>query len=125
MKQITIEQIKKIHSELIKETGGSDGIRDEGLLESAVYAPFQTFDGEALYPSIQQKATKLCIGLIQNHPFIDGNKRIGIHVLLIFLAINGIVLSYTQADLIQIGLALADNKMAEAELLKWIVDHET
>lgn len=124
MKYLTIKQIKQLHSELIRETGGSDGLRDEGLLESAVYAPLQTFDGEALYPSIQQKAAKLGTGLIQNHPFVDGNKRTGIHVMLVFLAVNGIVLSYTQADLIQVGLALADSKMDDVQLLQWIVTHE-
>ena len=124
MKQINIEQIKLIHSELVKETGGSDGLRDISLLESAVYAPFQTFDRESLYPSVQQKAAKLCAGLIQNHPFVDGNKRTGVHIMLIFLIINGIEISYTQAELIEIGLALADNKMKEQELVKWIIAHE-
>lgn len=124
MKQINIEQIKLIHSELIKETGGSNGLRDISLLESAVYAPFQTFDGESLYPSIQQKAAKLCLGLIQNHPFVDGNKRIGVHIMLIFLKINGIEISYTQSELIETGLALANNKMKEQALVKWIIEHE-
>ncbi len=124
MKQINIEQIKLIHSELVKETGGSDGLRDISLLESAIYAPFQTFDKEALYPSIQQKAAKLCSGLIQNHPFVDGNKRTGVHIMLIFLIMNGIEISYTQAELIEIGLALADGKMNEQALVKWIIEHE-
>lgn len=124
MNLITVEQIKLIHSDLIKETGGSDGLRDPGLLEAAAFTPFQTFDGEALYPSVQQKAAKLCTGLIKNHPFIDGNKRIGVHIMLVFLVINGIELIYTQDELIQIGLSLADNRMNEAELLKWIIEHE-
>ena len=85
MKQISIEQIKLIHSELVKETGGSDGLRDISLLESAIYAPFQTFDRESLYPSVQQKAAKPCAGLIQNHPFVDGNKRTGVHIILNYL----------------------------------------
>lgn len=89
-----------------------------------MYAPFQTFDEEALYPSIQQKAAKLCAGLIQNHPFVDGNKRIGIHVMLIFLIINGIEICYTQAELIHIGLALANGSMDDTLLVKWIIEHE-
>lgn len=124
MKQIRIEQIKLIHHSLVTETGGSGGIRDMSLLESAMYAPFQTFDGEALYPSIQQKAAKLCTGLIQNHPFIDGNKRIGIHTMLIFLSINGIDISYTGSELIQIGLEITDGKMNDIALVKWIINHE-
>lgn len=79
------EQVKYLHGRLIEATGGSDGIRDEGLLDSALTSPFQTFGQEELYPSIPRKAARLCYGLIQNHVFIDGNKRIGIYVMLIFL----------------------------------------
>ncbi len=81
MKMLTKEQIILLHRELIKETGGTDGIRDEGLLESALSAPFQSFDGIASFPSIQQKAARLGFGLIKNHAFIDGNKRIGVHAI--------------------------------------------
>lgn len=125
MKQISVKQVRLIHSSLVQETGGSDGVRDIDLLKSAMYAPFQTFDGEYLYPSVQKKASKLCTGLIQNHPFIDGNKRIGIHTMLIFLAINGVDISYTQSELVQIGLEIANGKMNDIMLLKWIIEHET
>ena len=84
-----------LHSHLIAETGGVDGLRDEGMLESAMNAPFQSFAGEEVYPSLQQKAARLCFGLVKNHPFIDGNKRIGTHAMLVFLALNGIELDYT------------------------------
>ncbi len=79
MKRLTKEQVLLLHSALTQETGGSDGIRDEGLLESALETPFQSFGGSDVYPSIQQKAARLGFGLIQNHAFIDGNKRIGAH----------------------------------------------
>lgn len=125
MKMLSVEQIKLIHGELIRETGGLDGVRDVGLLESAVLAPLQTFDDEALYPSMQQKAARLCIGLIQNHPFVDGNKRIGIHAMLVFLNLNGVELAYTQEEITSVGLALANNKMDESGLLKWIISHES
>ena len=69
------EQIVSLHKELIEETGGIHGLKDEGMLESALAAPFQTFDGEELYPSIYQKAARLGFGLASNHAFIDGNKR--------------------------------------------------
>ena len=79
MKTLSQKQILALHSALIKEFGGSDGVRDEGLLESALAAPFQTFGGEPVYPSLQAKAAQLGFGLVCNHPFVDGNKRIGAH----------------------------------------------
>ena len=90
------EQILQLHIDLIKATGGSDGIRDEGMLDSALNSPFQSFGGKELYPSIQAKAAQLCFGLIKNHAMIDGNKRLGTHVMLVFLALNGYELSYSQ-----------------------------
>ncbi|MDR2568732.1 MAG: Fic family protein, partial [Oscillospiraceae bacterium] len=76
MKKLSKEQVLLLHCELINAHGGSDGIRDESLLDSAISAPFQTFGGQSMFPSIQQKAVRLGYGLIMNHPFIDGNKRI-------------------------------------------------
>ena len=90
MKRLNKEQVIRIHSMLIDQTGGSDGIRDEGLLESALNAPFQTFDGDYIYRTIKAKAAKLGYFLVKNHPFIDGNKRIGILVMITFLEINGV-----------------------------------
>ena len=84
------EQIKRLHAKMIEATGGSDGIRDEGLLESALAAPFQTFDGEELYPSILGKIARMTYGIITNHPFVDGNKRIGTYVMLVLLELNHI-----------------------------------
>ena len=95
MRKLTKEQILRLHSELIRETGGSDGLRDEGLLDSALCAPFQGFGGLDTFPSLQQKGARLGYGLICNHAFIDGNKRIGVHAMLVFLALNGIELVYT------------------------------
>lgn len=79
------EQVIKLHSSLIAKTGGMDGIRDENLLDSALKSPFQTFDGSKLYPDILDKASQLCYSLVGNHPFADGNKRIGVHLTLLFL----------------------------------------
>ena len=90
MIRLSKPQILLLHEQLIAETGGSSGLRDEGMLDSALNAPFQTFGGEDVYPSLQQKAARLCFGLVKNHPFVDGNKRIGAHVMLVFLALNGI-----------------------------------
>ena len=123
MIKLTKEQVVSIHSSLIKASGGTDGVRDDGLLESALESPFQTFDGHDLYPSIIQKAARIGYSLVSNHPFIDGNKRIGIHIMLVFLAINGIDISCTQEDLINIGLSLADDTMTFEELSVWLSSH--
>lgn len=123
MIKLTKEQVISIHSSLIKASGGTDGVRDEGLLESALESPFQTFDGHDLYPSIIQKAARIGYSLVSNHSFIDGNKRIGIHIMLVFLAINGIDISCTQEDLIKIGLSLADDTMTFEELSVWLSSH--
>ena len=88
MKRLTKRQILLLHEQLLQEFGGTPGVRDEGLLDSALAAPFQTFDGQSLYPSVQAKAAQLGFGLVCNHPFVDGNKRIGTHVMLVFLALN-------------------------------------
>lgn len=118
------QQILLLHSQLISETGGSDGLRDVGLLESAINSPFQQFGNEDLYPTIQKKASRLCFGLVNNHPFIDGNKRIGAHVMLVFLALNGIELEYTQDDLSSTILKLASNEISYQQLTKWIINHQ-
>lgn len=118
------KQILLLHSQLIAETGGSDGLRDSDLLDSALNAPFQTFDSSPLYPTLQQKAARLGYSLVNNHPFVDGNKRIGIHVMLVFLAINGLELQYEQSHLIEVGFALASGTMDDQALLRWILEHQ-
>ena len=118
------QQILLLHSQLISGTGGSDGLREVGLLESAINSPIQQFGNEDLYPTIQQKASRLCFGLVNNHPFIDGNKRIGAHVMLVILALNGIELEYTQDDLSSTILKLASNEISYQQLTKWIINHQ-
>lgn len=124
MRRLTKEQVVLLHRELIKETGGTEGIRDEGLLESALNAPFQSFDGMDSFPSIQQKAARLGFGIIKNHAFVDGNKRIGTHVMLVFLALNGIELDYTQEELSDIILNVAAGDCSFENLVKWIINHQ-
>jgi len=123
MKRLTKDQVINMHSLLIKSSGGSDGIKDVGLLESALNAPFQTFAGEDIYITIQSKAAKLGYFLVNNHPFIDGNKRIGILVMLVFLEINGMEVACTDNELITLGLGLADGLVSDKHLLNWIIDH--
>lgn len=117
------EQVTKIHSSLIAKTGGLDGIRDKNLLDSALKVPFQTFDGKDLYPDILDKATQLCFSLINNHPFSDGNKRIGIHLTLLFLKINNVQLNYVQQELIDLGFGIASSKLQKNDIRKWFENH--
>lgn len=124
MIRLTKEQIILLHSQLIQETGGSEGIRDENLLESAIETPFQSFGGEELYPSIQAKAARLCYGLVKNHPMIDGNKRIGTHVMLVFLMMNGYELKYTQKKLSDTILEVASGEKTYEALLEWVLEHQ-
>ena len=123
MKIITKKQILLLHEHLLRETGGAAGLRDEGLLDSAVSAPFQSFDGTELFPTVIEKAARLCFGLVKNHAFIDGNKRIGAHSMLVFLAINDTELTYTQEELTNIILGVASGKIDYEDLLSWIKTH--
>ena len=124
MIRLSKSQILLIHDQLISETGGSSGLRDEGMLDSALNAPFQTFGGEDVYPSLQKKAARLCFGLVKNHPFVDGNKRIGAHVMLVFLALNGIELQHSQTELSDVILQLAAGEIEVTDLLHWILAHQ-
>ena len=124
MIRLTKGQIIILHTHLIKETGGIDGIRDESILESAIAAPFQTFGDQELYPSVQQKAARLGYGLIKNHAFIDGNKRIGVHTMLVFLSLNGIELSYSQQQLSDTILKVASGEYSFDDLLDWVLNHQ-
>ncbi|UTC52824.1 type II toxin-antitoxin system death-on-curing family toxin [Treponema sp. OMZ 803] len=117
------EQVVKIHRSLIEKTGGMDGIRDAQLLDSALKTPFQTFGGNNLYPDILDKASQLCYSLIENHPFIDGNKRIGVHLMLLFLKLNNIEVNYSQQELVDFGLDIASGKMSKNDIKGWIIEH--
>ena len=118
------EQVVKLHSSLIKKTGGLDGVRDENLLDSTLKSPFQTFEGNDLYPEILDKAAQLCYSIIQNHPFVDGNKRIGVHLSLLFLKLNDINLLYLQQELIDFGFSIASGKMPKDDIKKWFIKHK-
>lgn len=124
MKTLSKEHVLMLHSRLIETTGGSGGIRDESMLDSALFNPFQSFGGEELYPSVQRKAAQLCFGLVKNHPMIDGNKRLGTHVMLVFLALNGYEMSYSQQELSDVILALASGEIGVEDILKWILEHQ-
>lgn len=124
MKRLSKAHILRMHRELVEETGGHTGLRDEGLLESALETPFQSFGGTDAYPSIQKKGARLGFGLIQNHPFLDGNKRIGAHAMLVFLAVNGIEPEYTQAELSEMVLSVAAGALSFADMVRWVIEHQ-
>ena len=124
MKKLSKKQILILHTQLIQQTGGSEGVRDYNLLDSALETPFQSFGGDELYPTIQAKAARLGYGLIKNHCMIDGNKRIGTHSMLVFLALNGIELKYMQKELYETILDVAAGKIEYEDLLQWVLDHQ-
>ena len=124
MKTLSKRQILALHDHLIAETGGQAGLRDEGLLESALAAPFAAFGSEELYPTLVQKAARLGYGLVRNHAFVDGNKRIAAHATLVFLALNGVEPRYTQQELSDIFLKLAAGEAEYEDLLAWINEHD-
>ena len=123
MKILSKRQILMLHSALVAQSGGLDGIRDEGLLDSALNVPFQTFAEQDLYPTVLEKAVRLGYGLICNHPFLDGNKRIGTHVMLVFLEINQLSVSYEDEELISTILQTASGMLDYNGLLNWVKEH--
>lgn len=123
VKRIGADEILSLHSKLISQSGGLDGIRDASLLDLSVNSPYHTFGGQHLYPSIQAMAAHLAFSLIKNHPFFDGNKRIGIFAMMVFLEINGLPLTCTDNELETLGWGLADGSITEPELSEWIVTH--
>ncbi len=123
MKILSKQQVLKLHEMLIEQSGGSPEIRDDGLLESALNAPFQSFGDTDLYPSLLEKAARLGYGLIKNHPFVDGNKRIGTHTMLVFLAINHAELAYSDEELISLILGIAAGEYDDKHLLNWLQQH--
>ena len=124
MRKLSKEQVLMLHAQLIEEFGGTDGVRDYNLLDSALETPFQSFAGEELYPTIQAKAARLGYGLIKNHTMLDGNKRIGAHAMLVFLALNGIEMKYTQKELYETVLSVAAGSLEYEDLLRWVLDHQ-
>ena len=96
-----------MHQYIASETGGSVGVRDEGLLESALQGAFATFDGKELYPTKIEKAARICASLVGNHAFLDGNKRIGMYVMLTFLEVNGLRVECSDADIVKLNIPTA------------------
>ena len=118
------EKVKLLHQLLAEATGGSVGVRDEGLLDSALESAFSGFGDQEFCPSKEEKGARLGYALISNHAFVDGNKRIGTYIMLAFLEMNGIRIKCTDEELVHVGLSVADGTMKYDELLQWVRDHE-
>lgn len=124
MIKFSTEKVMLLHRILLEATGGADGVRDIGLLDSALEAAYATFDGKELFPTKEAKAARLGVGLISNHAFVDGNKRIGMYVLLSFLELNGVYIEASDEDVIEAGLSVARGEMQYEELHGWILKHK-
>ena len=123
MIQFSEEKVLLLHQLIIAETGGSAELRDIGLLDSALEGIFQTFGNEELYPTKEEKGARLGYTLISNHAFVDGNKRIGMYVMLTFLEVNGIHMDCTNEDVVEAGLGVASGEMKYEDLLAWVRMH--
>lgn len=118
------EKVLLLHQLMAQATGGDVGVRDEGLLESAIETIYSTFDGKELYPTKEEKAAKLGHSLISNHAFVDGNKRIGMYIMISFLELNGIRIDATNDEVYQLGMAVADGSANKEAILEWINKHK-
>ena len=118
------DKVLLLHQLIAQETGGSIGVRDEGLLESALEVAFSSFGGKEFYPTKEEKGARLGYNLISNHAFIDGNKRIGMYVMLTFLEVNGIHMDCTNEEVSTVGLAVASGEMDYDQLLDWVRNHQ-
>lgn len=123
MIQLTKEQVLFLHQLIAEETGGSVGVHDEALLESALEGIYGGFDEEEFYPTKEEKGARLGYTLISNHAFVDGNKRIGMLIMLTFLAVNGLPVECGTEDIVRMGLGVADGSIGYEELLKWVREH--
>ena len=118
------DKVLLLHQIISAETGGDPELRDINLLDSTLESAFQTFDGQELYPTKEEKAARIGYALISNHAFVDGNKRIGIYVLLTFLETNGIKIRPSNEEVVRISLATAAGEMKYEDILAWILENE-
>ncbi len=123
MRYLTIEHVIELHRLILGQTGGGDGLRDRNALESALAQPLMTFDGMDLYPTVAAKAGALGHSLIQNHPFVDGNKRIGHAAMEVFLILNGSELCATTDEQEILILSVASGQVSRTEFIEWINTH--
>ncbi len=123
MRTISLAEVSLFHERIIDRVGGAKGIRDVGLVEASISGAFSTFDGQELYPSVEDKIAITAYALITNHGFVDGNKRIGIAVMLLLLRMNDIHVVYEQGELVDLGLGIASGQVKKEHVKDWIETH--
>ena len=123
MIKLTVDEVVLLHEKLLAASGGSPGLRDRGLLESAVWSVDAAFGEVEQYPAVEEKAARLAFALVANHAFVDGNKRVGMLAMLVTLELNGITLRYAQEELIRLGLDAAAGRAGYEEILAWVRGH--
>jgi death-on-curing protein len=123
MRYLALTEVLDLHRRVMEQSGGATGLRDLGLLEAAIAQPRQAFGGVDLYPTLAAKAAALGFSIIQNHPFIDGNKRVGHAALEVMLLLNGAELNATVDEGEQIILAVASGHADRAVLTRWVEAH--
>jgi len=120
MRYVTLEEVLELYHHIVEQSGGSAGISNMGGLESAIAQPQMTFAGEELYPTIVEKASALGFSLIKNHPFIDGNKRIGHAAMEVFLVLNGFEINAALDEQEQVILQVASGELEREEFTEWL-----
>jgi death-on-curing protein len=123
MRHLTLGEVVELHRRLLTQSGGAAGIREVGLLESALAQPRATFDDVDLHPTVADKAAALGFGLVANHPFVDGNKRVGHAAMEVFLVLNGFEIDATVDEQERLMLDLASGVIDRAALARWLKDH--
>lgn len=123
MIRFSMEKVLLLHKLILEATGGSMGVRDEALLASALEGIYAGFGDQEFYPTKEEKGARLGYALISNHAFLDGNKRIGMYVMLTFLEVNGIRLECTNEEVAAVGIAVADGSMGYEALRDWVIAH--
>jgi len=123
MRYLTLGEVVELHRLVLGATGGAPGIRDLGALESAIAQPKATFSGTDLYPMLIEKAAALCFALVQGHPFVDGNKRVGHAAMETFLTLNAVEIDATVDEQEQLMLELATGRKSRGHLTEWLRQH--
>jgi len=124
MKKLDTDQVLYLHNLMFNATGGFPGIRDLAVLESAIYHAYASFEGKDLYKTIEEKAARQAYRIIRNRPFIEGNKRTGLFVMLVFLELNSIKLYFNQSELVNLGTCIADGSINPGQITEWILKHK-
>ena len=120
---LTLDEVMAIHAHQIRRYGGRPGLRDRGLLESALAMPRAAFGGHELHESLAEKGAAYLFHLVRNHPFVDGNKPVGLAVCLVFLRLNGVAVSASDNELVDLVMGVAAGTRSKAEVAVFLSSH--